>query len=290
MVVEQVSKEIKKRYVLYQYQVEKLKEYNLTHDDALVLRTICDMYSNAGNDFIIHDNDKYVWINLTYISEFLDIIGSKKTFIRMFDKFVEKGLIDKVVKKSRNGKSGTYGYYKPTVKLSMIEEVDSKANNNNASEQETKSPLIKRQNVLSSRDKMSSNQETKCPSKDSTLFDSTTNDSNINKDVSHFLSLYPNKRGIGRISGRIEKLIQQYGMEQLERVIARYMAYCEENKKWYRPKDLSTFVNSGHKEYLDDIVGYKPNQQAEVQKKKIQQTEIDAEPNRNRCYIEQDWA
>lgn len=63
--------------------------------------------------------------------------------------------------------------------------------------------------------------------------------------------LYPNKTGKAQAIKKIPKLIEQYGYEQLERCIQRYIKGLEIDT-WRKPQAGSTFFNSGHVDYLDD--------------------------------------
>ncbi len=85
------------------------------------------------------------------------------------------------------------------------------------------------------------------------------NDNNDNKkDYSTFFeevwSLYPNKKGKGKISDSKRKEVYKLG-EEFKRCINRYIDYVEQKKRTDFPElkyqNGSTFFNSGYVDYLD---------------------------------------
>lgn len=70
------------KYTICGYSQLGLMEYNLTNDDALLLRVISDIYlsGSAKLDFIVHENDKYMWLTYGYIAKEIPILGTEKNF------------------------------------------------------------------------------------------------------------------------------------------------------------------------------------------------------------------
>ena len=101
-----------------------------------------------------------------------------------------------------------------------------------------------------------------------TLNDRSTDDEQLkekkrkeNKDIyivdSEYLwSLYPEKKGKAAAMKKLPKLIKEYGKEQIERTIQRYMKDVEAKRRNGFPelnyKNGSTFFNSGYVDYLDE--------------------------------------
>lgn len=156
------SKRIK--FTIHGFQQSRLIEYGLNNDDALLMSVVKDMYSSTAVESKIIDGDRYIWVSQTYMTEYVPILGVYRTVRRAFKKLSEKGILDVKTVNSRNGKSGKYFYVKPTSKMDDLTEYV------NINE-------VMGQDVLRSKDKVSHDQGTKCPIKDSSTNDSSTNDS-----------------------------------------------------------------------------------------------------------------
>lgn len=73
-----------------------------------------------------------------------------------------------------------------------------------------------------------------------------------NKLFERLWSLYPVKKGKGRVSDTVKLRLLKIGEEELLRAMERYKAELEKDSDWRKPQNGSTFFNSGYVDYLDD--------------------------------------
>lgn len=99
------------KYTILGFSQQALLDYKLDVSDALILGVLADMYvSNSKKiEYRIFDNDKYMWITYSYIYKQIPVI-SQRTITRKIDTLIEKGILKKVNKSSKNGKKGNYLY------------------------------------------------------------------------------------------------------------------------------------------------------------------------------------
>ena len=116
------------RYSIYGYNQNKLMEYELDGNDALLLRAVIDIYSSSSEklSYIFLDEEKYVWLTYKYISQEMPILGSIRTIIRKIDNLIKKEILKKVVINSKNGTAGTYMYLAPGKNYSSFLDLDFK--------------------------------------------------------------------------------------------------------------------------------------------------------------------
>ncbi len=155
------------RYTVSGIQQSKMLEFNLDPSDALVLRTLIDMYGSPSMEKITEGGKEYIWVNQQYLHRQIPTIGAVKTLARRLNKFEKLGLLEKKLRHKKNGIKGTYSYIFITQKLYDLQEYE---------------PMDKMservgQNVLEGVDKMSKGGRTKCPNKDSLIKDAHINDS-----------------------------------------------------------------------------------------------------------------
>jgi len=225
------------KYAILGFQQSKLIELGLKTDDALVLRTIKDMYSSSGIEFIIENNEKYMWINYSYMIEQIPIIGTKRNLTNKISNYERLELIKRVLKHKRQGQKGNFAYISITPKLDELQDYD---------------PYEKfSQGLGKNFVRVTKN----FPNKDSSIKDSSIKDIYIvqSEELWH---AYPSKKGKANAMKKIPKLIQQYGYEQMLRTIERYIQDVEYKRnngfKTLQYKNGSTFFNSGYVDYLDE--------------------------------------
>lgn len=99
------------KYTILGFSQQALLDYKLDVSDALILRTLADMYvsNNSKLEYRIFEKDKYMWITYLYIHKEIPIIN-QRTLIRRIDSLIEKGILKKVNTSSKNGKKGNYLY------------------------------------------------------------------------------------------------------------------------------------------------------------------------------------
>ena len=99
------------KYTILGFSQQALLDHELDVSDALILRTLADMYvsNNSKIEYRIFNNDKYMWITYLYIHKEIPIIN-QRTLIRRIDSLIEKGILKKVNTSSKNGKKGNYLY------------------------------------------------------------------------------------------------------------------------------------------------------------------------------------
>lgn len=78
-------------------------------------------------------------------------------------------------------------------------------------------------------------------------------------------SLYPNKKGKGKVSDTAKKKLLKIGQEELERAIQRYKTELEK-EDWRKPQYGSTFFSSGYVDYLD--ANYEPGKREPTKQQK----------------------
>ena len=76
------------------------------------------------------------------------------------------------------------------------------------------------------------------------------------EEINKIWNMYPKKQGKLKAIIKIPKLINEYGIEQMERCVKRYIEYVEnERKRGFKElqyKNGQTFFNSGYMDYLDE--------------------------------------
>lgn len=175
------------KYTILGFQQAKLIELGLDTDDALILSVIRDMYSSKKMEHEIIDNDRFIWIDQSYLINQLPILGSKRKLVRKIKKYVELGLIERRVKnikynlKAKNEadkkKKGTFSYINTTEKLESLTEYET---DDDMNEGYDKMSQRVRQNDLGGK--------TKCRNKDSSIKDSSIKDINIYSRVIEYLN------------------------------------------------------------------------------------------------------
>ncbi len=100
------------KYTICGYSQKTLLKYKLDGNDAVILRTIADIYSSCSRklDFINHEEDRYLWLTYKYLFNELLILGTERTLINRINALVEKNILKKIVMKVKNGKHGKYMY------------------------------------------------------------------------------------------------------------------------------------------------------------------------------------
>lgn len=103
------------RYNICGYNQKALLNYGLDCNDAMLLRTFMDIYTSSSEklEYIILNNDKFLWLTYGYISEQLQLLGSPRTIKRKIDKLIEKNILKRVILNSKNKKAGKYMYLAP---------------------------------------------------------------------------------------------------------------------------------------------------------------------------------
>ena len=110
------------RFTIYGYNQTVLIEHNLTLDDVFILKVISDIYFSQSEKInsIIFENCKYIWLSYKYIHKEIPIIGTERTLINRINSLVEKGFLKKIVKNTKNGKTGKFLYFAMGENYSLI--------------------------------------------------------------------------------------------------------------------------------------------------------------------------
>lgn len=125
------------RYSIFEFNQEKLLEYNLDVADALILNWFANFFIGAMEKRIFQDgnvNKIYGWIKISKIMEDLPVLGisTEKGIRRRLDHFVESGIMERETIQSQNGKKS---FYKTTeVYESLINTKAVKKNQNKEAE------------------------------------------------------------------------------------------------------------------------------------------------------------
>lgn len=125
------------RYSIFEFNQEKLLEYNLDVADALILNWFANFFIGGMEKRIFQDgnvNKIYGWIKISKIMEDLPVLGisTEKGIRRRLDHFVESGIMERETIQSQNGKKS---FYKTTeVYESLINTKAVKKNQNKEAE------------------------------------------------------------------------------------------------------------------------------------------------------------
>ena len=110
------------KFTIYGYNQTVLLEHNLTLDDVFILKVISDIYFSQSEKInsIIFENCKYIWLSYKYIHKEIPIIGTERTLINRINSLVEKGFLKKIVKNTKDGKTGKFLYFAMGENYSLI--------------------------------------------------------------------------------------------------------------------------------------------------------------------------
>lgn len=92
----------------------------------------------------------------------------------------------------------------------------------------------------------------------------------INEFFDYIWSLYPVKKGKGKVSESKRKTLYKVGADEMKRAIDRYLSELKKDD-WRKPQNGSTFFNSGYVDYLDE--NFEP--QAELPKNNKPASQLD---------------
>lgn len=229
------------KYTILGFQQKKLIENNLTVEDAFILRTIKDMYASASMEFKTIENEKYMWINYSYLLEQIPIVGEKRNLMRRIEKYGSDLLIVRKLEFSRNAIKGKFSYIKPTEKLDSLEDFDLMTKSHKGYDKIAQGLC---ENDI--RD-MTKSHIKDTSIKYTSIKDNKTNIAEIENFFEECWKLYPCKKGKGQIGANTKKKLFKFGNE-FKRCIERYVSTKEE---WRKYQNGSTFFNSGYVDYLD---------------------------------------
>lgn len=110
-------------YNIHSLQQARLIENGLDNDDALIIRAITGMYASAKMEHIILNEDRYIWVNQSYLQKQIPIVGSKRTIMRRINKMIDKGFLKSHTSNEKKGQRGTFYFVKPTAKLDELRDI-----------------------------------------------------------------------------------------------------------------------------------------------------------------------
>ena len=174
------------KYNICGYSQAVLLKYNLDCNDAVLLRTVMDIYTSSSDkiDYVIRENDKFMWLTYRYISEQLQLLGSIRTVQRKIDNFIDKKILKKVILNSKNKRAGKYMYLAPGENYSELCEYDFYKMTED-SENKNKMP-----DCHDSCDKTALDHTTNCHIKDSSITDYSNKIINKKREsVPHMINL-----------------------------------------------------------------------------------------------------
>lgn len=108
------------KYTVLGFQQSKLIELGLDTDDALILSVIRDMYSSKAVEYKIINNDRFIWINQTYLLNQVPIIGSKRFLQKRIKLYEDLNLIERRVTTEKDGLKGKFSYINTTKLLDEL--------------------------------------------------------------------------------------------------------------------------------------------------------------------------
>lgn len=252
MIVKNVVQE-----TLYGFNQTRLIENKLDLNDALILRKLKDLYACSKMHYIIENNNKYVWVNFSYLQKVVPIAGSLRTLQRKIESYYKMGLIDKITKHEKNEEKGNFCFVVPTEKLDDLEncipdnEVEEEPENVDNSEPEdltTKCHNPLRQNDVTLT--------TNCLYKDILNKYPINFINNICCSPDEFFEViwkeYPSeyKRGKKHVKAKQRKALMKIGLEKLASALSNYIKDLENTGKF--TMNGSTFFNSAYDDYLPE--------------------------------------
>ena len=110
------------KYTILGFQQEKLLEFGLDTNDALILSTIKDMYSSKSVEYKIINNDRFIWVNQSYLINQIPIIGAKRNLMRKLKQYEELGLIERKMEYKKGETKGSFSYINLTSKFDVLTE------------------------------------------------------------------------------------------------------------------------------------------------------------------------
>lgn len=110
------------KYTIHGFQQEKLMEFGLDNDDALILAVIKEMYSNKKMEYQIIDGERFIWIDQGYLLEQIPIIGARSSLKRRLKKLDEMKILERRVLFIKDGVKGKFSYINITSKLDELSE------------------------------------------------------------------------------------------------------------------------------------------------------------------------
>jgi len=108
------------KFSILGFQQERMLEYDLLAEDAIILRTIKDMIASSR----MQKYGDFSWIKLDYFCEQIPLVGKKRFIQKRLSYYVEIGLIEKVVIHEFKGQKGTFHFIKLLPKLDDFEDYD----------------------------------------------------------------------------------------------------------------------------------------------------------------------
>lgn len=229
------------KYTVLGFQQAKLIELGLDTDDALILSVIRDMYSSKAVEYTIINNDRFIWINQTYLLNQVPIIGTKRTLKRKLKNYEELGLIERKMKFEKDNSKGKYSYINTTLKFDSLTDYE---------------PWDKMsqgigQNVPRDR--------TKCPNKDSSIKDSSIKDIDIYSRVIDYLNKKANTafRSTTKKTQQIirSRINEGFKEEDFYIVIDKKVSEWINNEKMCKFLRPETLFGTKFESYLNQKVG-----------------------------------
>lgn len=106
------------KYTIEGLQQDKLVEWGLDGNDAIIIRYVIDFWNTQKMVMITHDGETFFWLNYKHLLENLPIlqIKSKDSIRRRFSKYENCGLMKHYCKKEQ----GSFSCYKFTEKLDEL--------------------------------------------------------------------------------------------------------------------------------------------------------------------------
>jgi hypothetical protein len=157
------------------FKQEQLIKYNLSLDEALILRTLKDMYSSKK---MKKDNKNRLWCKQDYLLKEIPIVGSMRTLQRKLDSLVKKNFIVCDIVHFFNNKKGNFFMVDLLSNIDKLDDYDDyeddQLDDKLSSGYMTTCHEGTRQVVTKVDDKLSSGYMTTCRNKDLTTTDLTT--------------------------------------------------------------------------------------------------------------------
>ena len=232
------------KYTIHGLQQEKLIEYELDNDDALILSVFRDMYASISIESRLIDGERYIWINQNnLISNQIPIVGSRRKILMRIKKLEELGFIKRKTLYKKNNKKGTFSYITPTSKIDSLLEYTICKNDTEGM-----------QNLHRGCAKTAQEGMQKLHSKDSPI----KKDSPIIDYIYiHFNSkkIVVSRSKTEKIIKAIDKALKTYSKEEIIKAIDNYSTVIKDTEYYFDTKwGLETFLkqSNGLAHFVDD--------------------------------------
>lgn len=112
------------RYTILGIQQSKMIEYKLDLADALLIDTLRGMYASPSFERTMDGNEVYIWVNQTFLLDYIPVLGSRATLQRKLNKLEDLGFLKRIVRHTKGKQKGNFSYITFLPKVEELTEYD----------------------------------------------------------------------------------------------------------------------------------------------------------------------